>query len=185
MRCVVYIATSLDGFIADKDGGLDWLQSIDAPEGDDLGFSRFQESVDAVVMGRVTFESVVGFGIGWPYSVPGIILSSSLRTAPAGLDKHVSFTGGSPEEVLAFANELGHSNLYLDGGRTIQDFLRADLVDEMILTEIPVLLGGGARLFDSLPNQLAFELVESETLVGQAVKRHYRRKRDKPPTNQS
>ena len=76
MSNIVYIATSLDGYISAPDGGLDWLSSVPNPNGDDLGFSKFMDRVDAIVMGRVTFETVVGFGSGWHYPIPGIVLSS-------------------------------------------------------------------------------------------------------------
>lgn len=177
MTNIVYIGTSLDGYIAPEDGSLDWLGTVPNPEGDDLGFGEFIQRVDAVVMGRLTFEVVQGFGIGWHYPVPGIILSSTLKKLPRDFEDKVSLTRGSPKEVMAFAKEKGYQNLYIDGGTTIQGFLRADLIDEMIITEIPILLGGGDRLFGSLDQQLKFELVGTNILLDQMVKRHYKRER--------
>jgi len=110
------------------------------PKGNDLGFSNFIAKVDAVVMGRITFETVVGFGMGWSYPVPGLILSSTLNTAPVGFADHVAFASGTPSEIVGIAKEKGYSNLYIDGGKTIQRFLRADLIDELIVSEIPILL---------------------------------------------
>jgi len=169
---IVYIATSLDGYIADRDGGLDWLSVVPNPTGDDLGFARFMWRVDAVVMGRVTFQTVAGFGGGWPYPVPGIILSTTMTTAPQGFANHVQFASGSPAEIVAAARQQGYRTLYIDGGQTIQRFLQADLIDELILTEIPVLLGGGDRLFGQLDHQIGFELLETQTLLDQMVQRH-------------
>ncbi len=134
-------------------------------------------SVYVVVMGRLTFESVIGFGRGGPYPRPGLMLSSRMSRAPDGFGEHVSLAGGTASEVVAVAKKLGYSNLYLDGGKTIQGFLRADLIDEMILSEIPILLGGGERLFGDLAEPLGFELVGSEVLLDQIVRKHLRRKR--------
>lgn len=177
MTNFVYIGTSLDGFIADADGGLDWLDFVPAPEGDDLGFADFMARIDAVVMGRKTFETLIGFGLGWHYSKPGLILSTSMDSAPEAFADHVTFLRGSPAEIVAQAEAGGFQNLYIDGGETVQRFLRDDLIDELIITQIPILLGGGTRLFGHLDHPLGFELIGSETLAAQLVKRWYRRKR--------
>jgi dihydrofolate reductase len=138
----VYIATSLDGYISAPDGSLEWLSSVSNPEDSDLGFSAFMERVDAVVMGRITFETVLGFGSGWPYSIPGIVLSSTMNSAPEDVAGHVQFARGSPGEIVELASKQGFDNLYIDGGKTIQNFLEEDLIDEFFITEIPLLLGG-------------------------------------------
>ncbi len=177
MSNMIYIATSLDGYIADADGGVEWLHRIPVPEGDDLGFSDFMARVDAVVMGRITFETVAGFGIGWPYPIPGLILSSTVTQAPPELAEHVSFASGTPAEIVLVAAQRGYTNLYIDGGATVQRFLCADLIDEMIVSEIPTLLGGGVRLFGPLDQPLDFELITTQVLLDQIVKKHYRRKR--------
>jgi dihydrofolate reductase len=177
MANIIYIATSLDGYIADSKGKVEWLQSVPVPEGDDLGFSDFMANVDAIIMGRVTFETIVGFGIGWHYGVPGIILSSTMTSAPKEFAEYVTFASGAPREIVDLAKGLGYSNLYVDGGATAQRFLRDDLIDELIISEIPVLLGDGVRLFGELDQRLNFELVGTEVLADQIVKKHYRRKR--------
>lgn len=178
MTNFVYIGTSLDGYIAAADGGLDWLEFVPVPDGDDLGFADFMHQIDAVVMGRTTFETVVGFGMGWSYPKPGLILSSKINSVPSGFSGQVSFTSGTPQEIVEHATSLGYRNLYIDGGTTIQNFLREDMIDELIVTQIPILLGGGVHLFGQLDGPLGFELVDCETLAGQLVKRRYRRKRD-------
>ncbi len=177
MSNFVFIATSLDGFISAPDGGLDWLETVPNPEGEDGGFGAFMERVDAVVMGRVTFEAVVGFGVGWPYPKPGIILSSTMDTAPEGFEEHVSFATGTPGEIVELASRKGFGNLYIDGGKTIQRFLEDDLIDEMTITEIPLLLGGGSKLFGELAQSRVFELLGAETVQGQLLQKRYRRKR--------
>ena len=132
----------MDGYISSPDGSLDWLDCVPNPEGSDLGFFSFMERVDAVLMGRLTFETVAGFGMGWTYPKPGLILSSTMTAIPEPFQEQVQLVNGSPQSVLARAQALGYHNLYVDGGKTIQSFLKEDLIDEMIITEIPILLGG-------------------------------------------
>ncbi len=172
----IYLGISLDGYIAGPNGELDWLETVPAPEGDDLGFGEFMAGIDALVMGRNTYETVLGFG-EWPYEKPVFVLSRSLtELAPLAKDK-AEILHGEPAEIVAALHARGFENLYLDGGITARSFLAADLVDELILTTIPILIGGGIPLFDELPEQLVFELVQSEVLAGQLAKLHYRRKR--------
>lgn len=178
MSNIVYIATSLDGYISAPDGKLDWLSYVPIPEGDDLGFSEFMDRVDAIVMGRITFETVLGFGSGWRYPVPGIVLSTKLKSAPEDFADHVQFASGTPSEIVQLAKEQGFEDLYIDGGKTIQQFLQEDLIYELIITEIPLLLGGGNRLFRELDQRLEFELVDTDVMLNQLVKKRYRRKRD-------
>ena len=178
MSNIVYIATSLDGYIAGPEGNLDWLNYVPVPQGNDLGFANFIAGIDAIIMGRKTFETVVGFGMGWTYPVPGLILSSTENTAPEGFKEHVTFAKGTPDKIINLAKAKGYSNLYIDGGKTIQSFLQAGLIDELIVSEIPVLLGGGEQLFGELNKQLNFELVGSEVLLHQIIKKHYRIKRE-------
>lgn len=176
MSNFVYIGTSIDGFISAPNGSLDWLDYVPIPEGNDLGFADFMGRVDAVAMGRITFETLVGFGSGWHYPKPGLILSSTLTSVPPEFENQVEIASGTPEQIVELAKERGFENLYIDGGKTIQNFLRADLIDEMIITEIPVLLGGGDRLFGEHDHRLDFELLGTDVLLGQIVKKHYRRK---------
>ena len=176
MSNLVYIATSMDGRIAGPNGEIDWLECVPVPEGDDLGFGDFMARVDAVVMGRVTFETLIGFGVGWHYGKPGLILSTTMNEAPEPFRDHVHFAQGAPAQIVEQARRLGYEHLYIDGGETIQRFLAEDLIDELIVSELPVVLGGGPRLFGSLTDPLAFELVETELLARQIVKKRHRRR---------
>lgn len=177
MANIVYIATSLDGYIADKNGGLDWLHSIPNPEGSDLGFYGFMERVDALVMGRNTFETVCGFDCEWPYSKPVFVISNSLKAIPEGFQDKAFLVSGELKNIIAELNGKGFKELYIDGGITVQNFLAEDLIDEMIITTIPVVLGGGSPLFGDLPSPLQFELTSSEVLINAIVKNHYLRQR--------
>jgi dihydrofolate reductase len=176
MANYVYIGTSIDGYIADREGGLGWLDTVPNPENIDTGFSAFMERVDAVVMGRNTYETVLGFGGEWPYPKPVFVCSRTLREIPERLNRKVFLIQGSPEEMTEQLKAGGYENLYIDGGRTIQGFLRDDLIDEMIISRIPVLLGGGTPLFADLPEHRAFEFVSTELVLDQIVSTRYRRK---------
>lgn len=172
----VYIATSLDGYIADKNGGLAWLDDIENPEGDDMGYVDFMANTDALLMGRTTFETVCGFDVDWPYTKPVYVLSNSLTEVPEEYDGKVWLVKGPLPEVLQQIHDRGHYRLYIDGGTTITSFLAEGLIDEMVITVFPVLLGGGHRLFGALPQEQDFELVGSKISLGKLVQSHYRRK---------
>lgn len=148
-RVYVFIATSLDGFIARADGSIDWLEAANTavPPGEDCGYAEFMAGVDALMMGRNTFEKVLTFGF-WPYGDKRVfVLSSRGVTIAPELHDRVSVERGEPAELLARIGGLGFSRLYLDGGETIRRFLRAGRVDELTITTIPVLLGSGISLF--------------------------------------
>ncbi len=173
----VFIATSLDGYIADKNGGLDWLYSIPNPDHLDMGYVDFTSKIDALVMGRVTFETVLGFDVEWPYQKPVFVLSNSLEAIPDSHKDKAFLVNGDLNEILEQIHQKGHHRLYIDGGGTIQSFLKQDLIDEIIISTIPILLGGGYPLFSDLPNALEFEFVGSRVYLNQVVQNHFRRKK--------
>ncbi|AUS05302.1 dihydrofolate reductase family protein [Pseudotamlana carrageenivorans] len=175
----VFIATSLDGYIADKNGRIDWLNSIPNPDNDDMGYMAYSNTIDALVMGRKTFETVRGFDVDWPYDKPVFVLSNTLKEIPESHKDKAFLVKGTPIEILDQIHKKGFNKLYVDGGTTIRSFLQADLIDEMILTTIPVLLGGGASLFTELPNLLNFELIGTKTYLNQLTQNHYKRKKTK------
>lgn len=174
MTNMIYIAASLDNYIAGPGGSLDWLNEIPNPEQSDFGFGEFLQRVDAIVMGRNTFETVLGFE-PWPYQKPVFVLSRTLAGLPEKVAGKAELIRGEPTEVVAALNARGYQNLYIDGGRTIQGFLEADLIDEMVITRVPILLGGGIPLFGRLPNELKFRLVSTERLNYTLVKSIYHR----------
>jgi len=176
-RNIVYIGRSLDGYIADKDGGLDWLHSIPNPEKSDMGYNEFIGDIDALIMGRTTFETVSRFDCDWPYTKPVFVLSTTLTEIPKDYKGKVELLKGSLKEILEVVNIRGYNRLYIDGGRTIHNFLKEDLIDELIITTIPILLGGGIPLFSNLPQKLEFEHAESTIYLNEIVQDHYTRKR--------
>jgi dihydrofolate reductase len=173
----VFIATSLDGYIADKNGGIEWLHAIPNPEKIDMGYSAFMNRIDALVMGRNSFETVRNFGIPWPYEKPVFVLSNSLTSIPDELKKKVFLVNGSLSEISNNLHKKGLHKLYIDGGKTIQNFLKEDLIDEMVITTIPTLLGSGIPLFGAHQEVLEFECVESVRFLDKVVQSTFLRVR--------
>jgi dihydrofolate reductase len=172
---VAYIATSLDGFIARSDGGIDWLG--EPPEGEDYGWAAFLATIDAIVMGRATFEQVATFD-SWPYEgKPLTVLSSTMRAVPEHLRDKAEFSTLDPGDLLRQLSARGRKRVYVDGGRTIQSFLRNDLIDEIVITRLPLLIGEGIPLFGSLGSDLAWAHLATEVIGEGLVKSAYRRRR--------
>jgi dihydrofolate reductase len=138
----VFIATSLDGYIARPDGGLDWLDAVQSPT-EDYGYHAFFDSVDALLLGSATYETVMGFA-EWPYADKACYVATSQERRP--VRKEV-FVRGNPVQLARSLRERGHSKVYLDGGRLIRSFLTTGMVDELVLSVVPVLLGAGIPLF--------------------------------------
>lgn len=177
MKNCVFIASSLDGFIADRDGGLDWLQSVPNPDLIDMGYVEFMANIDAIIMGRTTFETVCSFDVDWPYDKPVFVLSNTLNELPKEYESKVKLVKGPLEIILGSIHKEGYNQLYIDGGTTIQNFLKEDLIDELIITTMPILLGGGFPLFGELSKEMKFELLDSKVFLNQIIQSHYIRKR--------
>ncbi len=161
MKAIVYIATSVDGFIARQDGSVDWLTSGEDAGGEDFGFQDFFDSVDALVLGRNTFELVLSFG-SWPYGEkPVIVLTTQQLEIPQDITNTVSVMAGSPGEVIHHLAGQGFEHLYIDGGETIQGFIREGLIQEMIITKVPVLIGTGIPLFGAVPHDIQLQHLET------------------------
>lgn len=144
----VFIATSLDGYIARPDGDIDWLTSRPVPEGEDFGYAAFQEGIGAMVMGRESYEKVLTFP-EWPYKVPVVVLSRTPDrvVVPEAVQDKVCVSGKGPQAVLEELGAEGVTRVYIDGGHTIRSFLAEGLVRRVIVTLIPVLLGQGRPLW--------------------------------------
>lgn len=172
MRNKVFIATSLDGFIADDNGGIDWLTELPSPSSGDGGYTKFIDSIDAILMGRNTFQKVLSFAIDWPYSKKTFVWSNTLKQIPSSLEGKVEIASGTIEQILHKIHEQGFKNLYIDGGKTIQSFLKKDLIHEIILTQVPVILGRGIPLFQSVP-KINVTHKSTETFDNGMVQVHY------------
>lgn len=176
-QCAVFIATSLDGFIAREDGSIDWLNEANqsVPPDEDCGYSQFMADVDVLVMGRNTFEQVLTF-TPWPYgSTPVVVMSRKGLELPSTVPPCVSVSSEPPAVIIERLSQQGIKKVYLDGGQTIQSFLAEGLVNRITVTTIPVLLGKGKPLFGSLPADVKlqhkstkaypFGFVQSEYIV--------------------
>jgi len=176
MKLSVYIAASLDGFIARENGDVDWLECVGSDgDAEDYGFQDFFSSVSCLVMGRNTFEKVLTFG-RWPYEGKRVVvMTRSLKTLPVAMKGKVELFSTSPEALVDKLNVENETHLYIDGGRLIQSFLRSSLVDEINISYIPILLGRGIPLFGSLDTEIRLKhantkayptgLVQSKYLV--------------------
>jgi dihydrofolate reductase len=170
MKASVFIATSLDGFIARQDGALDWLP---ADGGEPHGYTEFMATVDALVIGRKTFETVLNFD-EWPYGKkPVVVLSTTLSelTVPDGAVCEVM--AGTPHEIVSRLRQRGMRHLYIDGGVTIQGFIEAGLIQRLIITRIPVLLGRGIPLFGPLSRDIRLGHVATRTYPSGMVQSEY------------
>lgn len=170
----VYIACSLDGFIAKPNGSIDWLTSIPNEKDDDWGYSRFIKKIDAIIIGRKTFETALLFG-QWPYNKPVYVLSNNIKQLPDFIRNKVELINGDLHKIINLLHINKFNNIYIDGGQTIQSFLKEDLIDEMIITTVPILLGNGIPLFGSIGRELEFKLVNSKVLNNYMVKSYYKR----------
>lgn len=157
----VFIATSLDGYISEENGSIDWLNRFNetVPKGEDCGYKSFISTVDTLVMGRNTFEKVCEFE-SWPYDIPVIVLSNQINyCVPESLQSKVSVTSESPETLIQRLLSEKIRHIYLDGGKTIQSFIKENLVDDLTVTIIPILLGGGCSLFGALGKEILLKQI--------------------------
>lgn len=180
----VFIATSVDGFIARADGAIDWLPgpeaagspspSAAAPE--DYGYGAFMASIDTLVIGRKTWDQVRSFGF-WPYAGKQVVVwtrQPSLLTLPPDLADTVQASADAPSRLVERLAARGAKQLYVDGGQTVTAFLAAGLIDRLIVTRIPVLLGGGIPLFGALPRDIVLQHIATRSYPTGLVQSEYR-----------
>jgi dihydrofolate reductase len=171
MIASVFIGTSVDGFIARPDGALDFLP---AGGGEPHGYNEFLASIDALVIGRKTFETVLALP-QWPYGEKlAIVLSSQPLDFSAVRGGRVERMQGAPREIFSELEARGIQHVYVDGGVTIQRFLREGLIQRLTITRVPVLIGRGIPLFGSVPRDIRLELVETRHYPSGLVKTEYR-----------
>jgi len=169
VKASVFIGTSVDGFIARVNGDLDFL---DAGGGEPHGYDEFMTTVDGLVIGRHTFETVLSFD-AWPYGEKRVFVLSTrpIATPPAGAV--VERMSGAPADILSQLAALGIRHVYVDGGITIQRFLQAGLIDRLIITRVPVLIGAGIPLFGPLPHDIALQPVATRQYASGLVQTEY------------
>ena len=173
VKTIVYIGTSLDGFIARKDGDIDWLTQF-ANEEATNAYRELTSRIDAIVMGRGTLDKVLTFP-SWPYDKRVFVLSSSLKQVPEKVIDKVTILSMKPTQLLNYLSERGFSSVYVDGGKVIQNFLKENLIDELIISKVPVLIGTGIPLFGSHDNDIQFTHVKTTVASNGLVRSYYRR----------
>lgn len=169
MKASVFIGTSLDGFIARPDGGLDWLPS---GGGEEHGYEAFIASVDALIIGRKTFETVLSFDT-WPYGEKPVFVLSSRPLAPAPAGAVVERMEGDPGDVVSRLAARGFRHAYVDGGVTIQRFLRSGVIQRLIITRVPVLIGTGIPLFGATDGDIRLAHVATRQYASGLVQSEY------------
>ena len=169
LKASVFVGTSLDGFLARVNGALDFL---DAGGSEPHGFEEFMATVDALVIGRKTFETVLGFG-GWGYGKKPVFVLSGRPLAPAPPGAVVERMSGEPANIVAQLARRGIRHIYVDGGITIQRFLNAGLIDRLIITRVPVLIGTGIPLFGAVPRDIVLQHVATRQYAGGLVQSEY------------
>lgn len=169
----VFIATSLDGFIARESGDIDWLLKYDQA-GEDHGYDAFIKDIDVIVMGRGTYEAVRSMG-EWFYTRPVLVLSAKLaqQDVPDELSGKVRFSDKPPKDALAMLTSEGGRRAYVDGGRIIQSFLELDMISDMVITKVPVLLGVGRPLFGGGQRDVALAHKGTRSFPSGLVQSHY------------
>lgn len=169
MKTSVFCGASLDGFIARENDGLDFLP--DDP-GEGHGYQEFYDTVDAMIIGRRLYEVALGFG-AWPYGPKQVFVLSTKELAPAPEGAVIERLSGPPAEVLATVESRGFQHAYVDGGITIQRFLNAGLIQNLIVTTVPVLIGRGIPLFGPLDHDVRLRHVRTKVLSSGLVQSEY------------
>jgi len=169
MKASVFVGVSVDGFMARTDGALDFL-----PEGggEPHGYDEFISTVDALVIGRKTYETVLGFG-SWAYGEKPVFVLSARELAPSPAGALVQRMAGEPDEIVAELGKLGIQHIYVDGGLTIQGFLRAGLIQRLIVTRVPVLIGNGVPLFGAVAEDIRLKHVATRSYASGLVQSEY------------
>lgn len=169
MKATVFIGTSLDGFIARTNGDLDFLPP---GGGEPHGYVEFMATVDALVIGRKTYDTVLAFD-KWPYGEKTVVVLSTRPLAPAPPGAVVERMSGTPADIWSKLSARGIRHIYVDGGITIQRFLQDGLIQRLVITRVPVLIGAGIPLFGPIPRDIALRHVGTREYASGLVQSEY------------
>jgi dihydrofolate reductase len=169
VKASVFVGTSLDGFIARPNGSFDFLP---AGGGEPHGYAEFMATVDALVIGRKTFETVLAMA-GWPYGRKPVFVLTTQTLAAAPLGAVVERMSGAPTAIISRLAERGIGHIYVDGGVTIQGFLRAGLIQRIVITRVPVLIGAGIPLFGAVERDITLRHVGTREYTSGLVQSEY------------
>lgn len=173
MKISIYIATSLDGFIARPDGDIEWLFYFSDPnDKEDYGYAEFMANIDCIVMGRKTLEKVLTFP-EWPYDKPVIVLSNTLKAVPEQCIGKIEIFQGTIDELVIKLKDDKREHIYIDGGKTIQSFLAGGYVSDLTLTRIPILIGSGLPLFGVISKDIKLKHIDTKSFSSGLVQSKY------------
>ena len=194
MKCSIFIAPSVDGYIATEDGGVNWLEMVAKPVSEkeassdlmkhfNMSMPNYMKNVDCMIIGRKLMEVLSSFNLTpeqWPYGNTRIIsLSNTIKEAPSNLKNKVEMYSGSIPKLITKLEQDGYTHAYIDGGTTITTFLNLQLINEMTLTQAPVLLGSGIPLFGKLLKQINLEDAKATAFPNNFVELKYKVKYQK------
>jgi len=159
----VFMATTIDGYIARENDEIDFLMKYD-PQGEDHGYDKFIEDKDAIVMGSGSFKTILGFD-SWPYTLPVYVMSKNMKDSevPEHLKGKVFLSAQTPEDLMNYLADKGLNKLYIDGGKLVSSFIEKGLIKEMTLTILPILLGKGRSLFQSFSKDIDLKLIKNQS----------------------
>ncbi len=173
-KVVLYIATSLDGYIADERGDISWLSIVETP-GEDYGYGEFIKSVDTVIMGRKTYDKILSFGIEFPHRDKECYIITRQQKPPDG---NITFYNGDMGELIKKLKEKSGKDIFIDGGaQVVNELMKLDLIDEYIISIIPIFLGSGIRLFEQGRPQMNLKLKSCKDFPSGLVQMNYERTR--------
>ena len=172
----LFIATTIDGFIARENGSLDWLNEIPNPDKLDYGYGDFLAEIDVLIMGRKTYEEILGFGVEWPYyNCKSFIVTSNINYQ-TNTDNTV-IINTLDKQLIDIIRSASEKNIWIvGGGQIITEFINNNLIDEMTLSLIPTILGKGIQLFPNSPKETKFDLVNTESFDTGVVNLTFKRK---------
>jgi dihydrofolate reductase len=169
MKASVFVGTSLDGFMARRNNALDFLPP---GGGEPHGYEAFMATVDALVIGRNTFDVVLAFDT-WPYGTKPVFVLSTRALPPVPPGAVVERLSGTPADIASQLESRAIQHIYVDGGITIQRFLDAGLIQRIIVTRVPVLIGTGIPLFGPLSRDIRLEHVATRSFTSGLVQSEY------------
>jgi dihydrofolate reductase len=167
-QCSAFIAVSLDGFIARRDGSIDWLSIVDRA-GEDYGYRAFLDSIDTIIVGRKTYDTALNFA-QWPYTGKRCVVLTHAAPIPQHGEE---FHSGPPEPLVERLVSESAGRVYVDGGQVIRQFLAAGLITDMTISIVPIILGEGVRLFDGFGREVRLDLVDSRSFESGLVQVRY------------